>query len=342
MHSRADNSSGKRNGAAMRETVSVASVTVVYNGAAMLARQLDALRVQTRKLDEIVVVNNASSDDVLSLLAELYPEVTIINLPENGGVGAGFTAGLSYTLQKHEWTWFLDGDSVPPPDTLQNLLQGLRELGDEADDVAIVAPVCVNSQTGGFYPGIMWQKGWRYTDDKALKNPAVFVDSVISSGTLLRHSAAKDVGYPRADYFIDFVDHEYCFRLRQSGYRIALITKALMTHTIGQPRRIHFMGLTKQWVDHPAWREYYMARNSMFTIWRYFPDWRSKFAILRQLVRHIFEILLFGTQKLTRFKMIVQGLRDALAGKLGIRYLPAVKTQASPEAGFVAHASENV
>jgi rhamnosyltransferase len=326
----------------MTAGLSVASVTIAYNGASTLPRQLDALRNQTRKLDEIVVVNNASTDNVLSLLASHYPDVTVLDLPENRGVGGGYSAGLSYTLEKYDWTWFLDGDSVPSLDALENLLEGIRDLGDEAVDVAIVAPVCVNSQTGGIYPGLMWQKGWRYTDDFALTHPAVFVDSVISSGSLLSSAAARQVGYPRSDYFIDFVDHEYCFRLRRSGYRIAMITRCRMAHTIGQPRRIHFLGLSKQWVDHPVWREYYMARNAFFTIWQYYPDWRSKLAIVRQLVRHLIEIGLFGTRKLARLRMIVQGLRDAFAGTLGVRYLPARKPEAGVEAEFVAQASENL
>ncbi len=342
MPSPVENSENKQEGAPMTKRVTVASVTLAYNGAATLPRQLDALKNQTRKLDEIVVVNNASADDTLSLLADSYPDVTVLNLPENRGVGGGYSAGLSYTLERYDWTWFLDGDSVPPPDTLEQLLEGLHSLGDEQHDIAIVAPVCVNSQTGGVYPGVLWQNGWLYTDDSALTHPVVFVDSVISSGTLLRHAAAKQVGPPRADYFIDFVDHEYCFRLRRAGHRIAMITKSRMTHTIGQPRRIHFLGLRKQWVDHPAWREYYMARNSTFTIWQYFPDWRSKASILRQLVYHMFEILLFGTRKLLRFRMIFQGLRDAIAGRLGVRYLPTAKPALGVKTEFVAHAPENV
>ena len=85
-----------------------------------------------------------------------------------------------------------------------------------------------------------------------------------------------------------------------------------------------------------------MARNAFFTIWQYYPDWRSKLAIIRQLVRHTIEIGLFGTRKLARLRMIFQGLRDAFAGTLGVRYLPVGKPQAGVEPEFVAQASENL
>jgi GT2 family glycosyltransferase len=96
-------------------TYSVASVTVAYNGSSILPRQIDALKKQTRKLDEIVVVDNASSDDTLKLLAAQYPEVTVISLPQNIGVGGGYSSGLSRTVEKHDWIWLLDGDSAPQP-----------------------------------------------------------------------------------------------------------------------------------------------------------------------------------------------------------------------------------
>lgn len=64
-------------------TVSVASVTTAYNAARMLPRQLDALLSQSVPLKEIIVVDNASTDRTVSLLAERYPQVTVLLMPEN-------------------------------------------------------------------------------------------------------------------------------------------------------------------------------------------------------------------------------------------------------------------
>ena len=72
---------------------SVASVTVAYNDARVLPRQMDALLGQTRPLQEIIVVDNASTDSTRALLAERYPEVRVLRMPENMGVGGA--VGLS-------------------------------------------------------------------------------------------------------------------------------------------------------------------------------------------------------------------------------------------------------
>ena len=60
-----------------------------WNGAHHLPPCLDALRAQTHPRLEVIVADNASTDGSLELLAERYPEVRVIALPENRGFGAG-------------------------------------------------------------------------------------------------------------------------------------------------------------------------------------------------------------------------------------------------------------
>ena len=94
---------------------SVASVTVTYNAVQVLPRQIDALLRQTHPLREIVVVDNASSEDGTgTMLAELYPQVTVLRMPENLGAAGGWAAGLSYAaIEKgYDWVWTFDQDSV--------------------------------------------------------------------------------------------------------------------------------------------------------------------------------------------------------------------------------------
>jgi rhamnosyltransferase len=270
-------------------------------------------------------VNNASTDDTANLLRGSYPDITVLNLPDNGGVGGGFSAGLAYAIlaKKHDWVWLFDQDSVPSEDGLEILLSGLQEPEGSAESIAILAPVCVHSETGMVYPGLTWRNGWRYTDLATLTAPRVFVDSVISSGTLLKREPAVQVGLPRDDFFMDFVDHEYCFRLRKAGYRIAIVTACRLAHEIGSARRIEFLGLTKKWADHSPSREYYMARNEVFTIWKYHPNWRSKCSTISRLFYHAFELFLFGREKFACCTMLLRGIRDGLAGKLGVREFEA-------------------
>jgi GT2 family glycosyltransferase len=302
--------------------ISVASVTVAYNGAQLLARHLESLQRQTRNIDEIVVVNNASTDSTLTLLAARYPEITILNLSQNSGVGGGLAAGLSYAAitKKYDWVWLFDQDSVPSENGLERLLAGLQHLDITQASTAILAPVNIHPGTSMPCPGLLWVGG-RLRQSAESNQRVTFVDSVITSGSLIRREAVEAVGLPRSDFFMDFVDHEHCLRLRRHGFRIAVVGDSLLHHVNGDPSKFKILGRTKYWTDHVPWREYYMTRNEIFTMWQYFPKWWSKVFTLYRLARKALDVLLFGNRKLACFRMMYRGFLDGRAGRLGIRFL---------------------
>ncbi len=308
----------------MTSTHSVASITVATNAAHLLPRQLDALKRQSRKLDEIVVVDNASTDDTVDMLASQYPEVKVLRLPENSGVGGGYAAGLAYAAitQKHNWAWLLDDDSVPPPDGLQKLFEGLQYLDESTGPTAILAPLCVDSKTSTSYPGLSWQSGRLVPTPGDPSQPLTFVDAVISSGSLVRREAVEAVGMPRVDFFMDFVDYEYCLRLRRNGFRIAVVRDSILDHEIGAQTTFNILGRKKFWAVHAPWREYYMARNETFTIWQDYPQLITKLSVVYKFAHHALGIVLLGKQRLACLRMMCCGFLDGRAGRLGIRVLP--------------------
>lgn len=304
------------------KTFSIASVTVTYNGASVLARQLDALNGQTKELDEVIVVDNASTDDTVKLLATKYPKVTILNLPENTGVGGGYAAGLAYAAlnKKHDWVWLFDQDSVPAETCLERLLNALQYLGASAQTTAVLAPVCVHTVSKMPYPGHLWRDGRMVPTLGDPGQPVSLVDFVISSGSLIRREAIEAVGLPRADFFMDFVDYEHCFRLRRHGFQIAVVRDSHLDHVLGSPSTFEILGRAKYWTDHVPWRLYYMVRNEVFTIWEYYPSRRSKGFVLYRNAHYALLLLLFGKRKMACLGMMYRGFLDGRAGRLGIRF----------------------
>lgn len=308
----------------MTKGLSIASVTLAYNAAETLPKQLDLLVRQTRPLDEIIVVNNGSTDDTLAVVSTHYPKVSVLNLPANVGVGGGYAAGLTYAAmeRKHDWIWLLDQDSIPSADGLEKLLNGLASLESAQENIGILASLSTNSKTQLSYPGLMWRNGFVPPYFELLHQPLCFVDVVISSGSLVCREVVGRVGLPRADFFIDFVDFEYCLRIRRHGYKIAVVRESHLDHAIGNPRITKILGYSKAWGGHAPWREYYMSRNETFTIWTYYPDWKSKLSVFRRLLRHATAILAFGEQKCACLRMVFVGFLDGRAGRLGIRFVP--------------------
>ncbi len=304
--------------------MSVASVTVAYNAARVLPRQMEALLRQTRPLQEMVVVDNASTDGTSDLLTERYPQVTVLRMSENLGMGGALAAGLAYAAlgKRHDWVWTFDGDSVPNDDALQSLLEGEASLDNAEGETGIVAALPIHRETGDCYHPLLWRDGFVKPSDELLRQPIWFADLVISSGCMMRRSVVEKVGLPRADFFIDFVDFEYCLRVRSHGCRIAVITQAKVAHEIGKARKVWLPGYSRAWPNHAPFREYYMSRNLAYAAWWLYPSLSTKRFVVSSLVRHAGGVLLFSSNKLACFKKMLQGFRDGCRANLGIRFRP--------------------
>ena len=303
----------------MRESISVASVTTAYNAAHLLPRQLEALLGQSRPLEEIVVVDNASSDGTRQLLAERYPQVTVLSMTQNLGAAGAWAAGLAYAaLQKqHDWVWAFDDDSVPGRDALEKLLAAAGPAR-----IGMVAMLPVHAASGECYPPLLWCEGFVKPSGETLAEPVWFADLTYTSGLIVRRELVERIGLPRADFFMDFFDFEYCLRARARGYRIAVVTGAKLEHEIGEARRVRLGWFSALWPDHAPWREYYMSRNLTYAVWSLYPSRRAKRFALRHLARHAGGVLLFGRNKLACLKKSYQGFADGRRARLGIRFHP--------------------
>jgi rhamnosyltransferase len=306
-------------------SLSVASVTVAYNAAAVLSRQLDALLRQTRPLQEIVVVDNGSTDGTDALLAERYPQVTVLRLPENLGIGAGLAAGLTYAAleKRHDWVLTFDHDSVPNQDALEALLKGTASIGNIDGEVGIAAAMPVHLETGICYPPMFWRDGYVQPTAEQIQQPIWFPDLVISSGSMVRRDVVEKIGLPRTDLFMSFVDFEYCLRARSHGYRIAVVTGSQFAHEMGNAREVRLPGYSHLWPDRAPWGEYYISRNITYAAWWLYPSSRTKRFALRHLARHAGGIIFFGSNKLACLRKMAQGFWDGRRASLGIRFRPS-------------------
>jgi GT2 family glycosyltransferase len=305
--------------------LSIASVTVTYNDAGVLPRQVEALLRQTRPLQEIVVVDNASTDATCALLAKRFPQVTVLQMSENLGVGGAVAAGLTYAALKkrHDWVLTLDADSAPDDDALQALVEGIESLADTECKVGMVAPLCVHRETGTCYPPLFWRDGFVKPPAELVRRPLWFADLVMGSGCMVRREVVEKVGVPRADFFMYFLDYEYCLRVRSHGYKIAIITRAQLAHEVGKARQVRLPGYSALWPDHAPWHEYYMSRNVAYAAWWLYPNRRTKQSVVRHLARHACGSLLFGSNKLACLRRMAQGFLDGRRGILGIRFRPS-------------------
>lgn len=104
-------------------TPTIAIVIATCNHARMLSRCLDSVAAQRRPADEVVVVDDGSTDETASVLAELrLSGLRYIHQP-NQGVSAARNNGLA--ASSADYLLFLDDDDTLPPEALELLTDAL-------------------------------------------------------------------------------------------------------------------------------------------------------------------------------------------------------------------------
>lgn len=303
---------------------SVASITTAFNAHRLLSRHIDALLQQTRPLQEIVIVDNGSTDGTVAMLTEQYPRVTVLRMLRNLGAAGGWAEGLRYAAleKKHDWIWTFDDDSVPGSNALEALLAG-AQLIPPGQPAGMMVPLPVNESTGIPYPPLLWDEGFVKPSEDLIQKPLWFADLAITSGSLVRSDVVRRIGLPRAEFFMDFFDFEYCLRMRSQGFLIAVVTNCRFAHEIGNARNIRLPGFNRLWPDYAPWREYYLSRNMVYAGWHLYPTRRTKRFVRNHLLRHAAGVVLFGSKKAGSLRKMLQGAADGKRGRLGVRFLPA-------------------
>ena len=107
--------------------MTVGAVIVTRDREALLRECLAAVLGQTRVPDEVIVVDNASSDGTAAFLAEKTGQSRlfhVVRLERNDGSAGGFAAGVAEALERgHDRLWLLDDDTIPSPTALEALLE---------------------------------------------------------------------------------------------------------------------------------------------------------------------------------------------------------------------------
>lgn len=114
----------------LSQTQNKDTITVIitsYNRGEIIGRAVDSVLGQTRSADEIILVDDGSSDNTDQLIKEKYPDIKYI-WQENRGIGHARNTGISQA--RGIWIAFLDSDDEWLPSKLKNQLKALQHQPD--------------------------------------------------------------------------------------------------------------------------------------------------------------------------------------------------------------------
>jgi rhamnosyltransferase len=246
-----------------------------FNDADIIDRTIAAILRQTRPVDEILVVDNCSSDDTLDQSSLRH--ATVLRHPENLGTSGSVRTGFAYALkQGFDWIWIFDADSLPEPDALEQLLDLYASSPPDCrEEIGCLACLPINEVDGQpLHASVLTRLGRVFVEPEPGQRHYPF-DVTIWSGCLYRLAAVRKVGLPNPDYVLDFGENEYGHRLTTAGYKAFVDQRALMKHNIRgdqslQPFALKFGPLKLTFYENPAIRCYYLCRNTLyFTLYDY-------------------------------------------------------------------------
>jgi GT2 family glycosyltransferase len=248
-------------------TDKVAAVVVTYNRVDKLGRVLDSILAQSRGVDQLIVIDNASTDTTPQLLAVYQddPRVEVVRLETNTGGAGGFAAGMERAYERGaDWVWIMDDDCYTDETALEKLLAGHASAETELGRPVPYSCSLVRYTDGSICemnnPGAAWDWGRLIAKGQ---NTVVITNCSFVSVLIPRRSIAK-YGLPLVEYFIWFDDMEYTLRISGDGPGVQVLD-SIVTHDMPDNRGVNFGDLNRG----NAWKFYYGARNESSYRWHH-------------------------------------------------------------------------
>lgn len=212
-----------------------AAVVVSYNRLELLKKCLDSLANQTRPLDEIIVVDNGSTDGSADFVAETYPDFTLFRTGENLGGAGGFAWGIEIAIAHGlDGAWLMDDDGEPELDAAEALIAAFEAMDPEPAYVASLVTAGRGITNRRNVPVVSSDAARQV---EASRHGGIAVDTTTFVGVMINLHRAARTHLPMLDYFIWLDDFEYTHRLSREALAMA-VPASMINHPDGNSQKV--------------------------------------------------------------------------------------------------------
>jgi rhamnosyltransferase len=262
----------------------------------------------------VIVVDDGSGSTADGVLERIERAgITVLRLERNSGIAAALNRGVERALADGaEYVLNVDQDTDLPADYIATAL-GVFE---RANPVTRVGIVCVDAVNGA--PSL---PTWTSPEGFGL------VPEAIQTGFVISRECLETAGLFDERLVIDCVDTEYCLRVRDAGFRIAVATGTDIGHSIGRRAELrpfgiplrHASGRIATYQYHSPFRRYYIARNNIDLMLRNVtrrPRW--VLTVLKREMSGMIVSMVSGPQRIAQVLAITTGTIHGLTRRRGM------------------------
>jgi rhamnopyranosyl-N-acetylglucosaminyl-diphospho-decaprenol beta-1,3/1,4-galactofuranosyltransferase len=311
--------------------MTVAAAVTTYNRLESLKRCIDSIRAQERRPDEIIVVNDVSTDGTKEWL-DAQPDVIAIHQPENGGCAGSFHAVFKAAYERgHDYIWGMDDDVFPEPDSLRILLDTAEQLKASGTKLGALTAYQAHWDDGGtiwlpFRLPSTVARAFRYrylSPEIAIergKGEPQEIDLYAFISTLFTREAMAEAGFPRQDFYYYGEDTDLAMRLAEAGFKSYIVPRCVVEHTGGGFKAPELLPLSANW------RYYYMYRNQLALVRMYSSRLGAAKAAACQarILMGVCKRLLLEARRgnFRACRLALRGVGDGFTGRMGKRVVP--------------------
>lgn len=260
----------------------VSIVILSWNRCPELALTLDHVMAEDAPTREIIVVDNASKDGSADMVAARYPDVVLLRMADNVGIG-GLNTGIERA--RGDLVVLLDDDSHPARGTLRRMVKKFEQHPRMAA-AAFTIRTAVDDRLA--WPSL----GETYADGRAM--------TFIGCGVGLRRDVLASVGGFDPDYFLYLNELYLTARMIDAGYEVRHFSDLLAYHRVASANRSNIRSV------------YYRNRNALWFVWSHLPPLAALWISWRRLV--YMSVYYLSKGELSHFAAFQRGVRDALGG----------------------------
>ena len=275
-----------------------------YNGEKYIKKCLDSLLNQSLEPDEIIIVDNKSTDGSLELInSEFRDNVYIISLEKNTGFSVAVNEGIR--ASNSEFVALLNNDTELDKDWLKELyavIQKDSSIFSCCSKMIRYDNRNIIDDAGDEYSILGWsfKRGDGRTIDKYNKTEEVF--SSCAGAAIYRKSIINKIGYFDEKFFAYLEDMDISYRARSFGYKNYYAHKA----------KVYHIGSATSGSRHNSFKVRLAARNNIFLIYKNMPIIQliinSLFILLGMLIKAIY----FTLKGLGKSNIL--GIKDGIVG----------------------------
>ncbi len=275
---------------------------VTYNRVDLLHECIENLRRQTFSSYDILVVDNASTDDTSCYLSSL-DGITVRTLDRNLGGAGGFNCIARYAVENgYDYLWLMDDDTIPDPTALEELVRAKEELND---DFSFLSSYVKWTDGSGCEMNLnLISYDYRLEPLSLLRKGFLALSGASFVSFFTKVDLIRKVGLPINDFFIWGDDYEFSLRLLKEnmGYLI-------LSSTVVHKMKDNHAPNIKTDLESRVSRYFYYFRNNIY-INRKHKGFKTTLAFTLEGIGIAFELFFRGKFRRSHvaFRGILHGL----------------------------------